>query len=278
MAAQIHVEPADDDGHGRISAHGHEEQSSILDRAVVVYSNENGETGDADSNRKKREEEAVLEAITEPGYYHGKPECSGPRRHAVKLGLDRAVAVALDNTRREVGVSIGRNNQSKVHEASDNDLGIAEDSANIRKSNWPFPARPSLINLQPCFDKSALVLAKPLGLLREIGQKEVEEEGDNDRQETFENEDPAPAAIASHVVHLTNGTGKETAKGTSEGRAGEEECVTTLGFVTTVPMACWLFFQVEKPGPYLPHANQIKSARKHACLKDAQEEACGEES
>lgn len=36
VAAQVHVEPADDDGHGTVGAHRDEEESRVLKLVIVV--------------------------------------------------------------------------------------------------------------------------------------------------------------------------------------------------------------------------------------------------
>jgi hypothetical protein len=185
MASKVHIEPADNDWHGRICAHRHEEQRSVLDRAIVMDSQQDSKSGYAYEDGEEGKQEAVLQAVTEPGYCHGEPEGSSPRRNAVELCLDWTVSKVPNNARRKVGVSVGRHDQPKVHEAADNDLDVLEHVAYVGKRNGPFPARGSLINLQAGFDKCAFVLAKPLGFLREVGQQKEEEERDKDCQKAF---------------------------------------------------------------------------------------------
>ena len=88
MAAEIHVEPADDDGHSAVDAHGHHEEGAVLEFVVVVDVNEDGETGNGKADGEYGEGEAVSEFIAEVGDDHGEGEAGGPWRYAVELCLD----------------------------------------------------------------------------------------------------------------------------------------------------------------------------------------------
>ena len=60
MAAEVHVEPADDDRHGGVRAHGDEEQCRVFQLLVVVDGDEDGKAGNGDGDRDDGEDEAVL--------------------------------------------------------------------------------------------------------------------------------------------------------------------------------------------------------------------------
>lgn len=107
VAAQVHVEPAHDDGHGAVGAHADQEQGGVLDVGMVVDGQEDGEARDGDADGPDGVGEAVAGEVAEDGDKHGEGEGGGPWGHAVKLGLDGAVVVGLDDGGGEVGVSVG---------------------------------------------------------------------------------------------------------------------------------------------------------------------------
>lgn len=74
---------------------------------AVVDGQEGREARDGDADGPDGVGEAVAGEVAEDGDEHGKGEGSGPRGHAVELGLDGAVVVSLDDGGGEVGVSVG---------------------------------------------------------------------------------------------------------------------------------------------------------------------------
>lgn len=105
VAAQVHVEPADDDRHGAVGAHGDEEQGGVLDVPVGVHVQEDGEPGGGHGDGDQGEGEAVLGFVRGEGDHHGEDEGAGPGGDAVELGADRGVAVGSDDAWGEVGVA-----------------------------------------------------------------------------------------------------------------------------------------------------------------------------
>jgi hypothetical protein len=65
MAANIHVEPAHDDGHGRVSAHRHEKEGSKLRIRVVMYPEQDDEPSQRDAGAPDGEQEAVADPVTQ---------------------------------------------------------------------------------------------------------------------------------------------------------------------------------------------------------------------
>lgn len=94
MPAEVHGEPADDDGHGRVDAHGDEEEGCVFEVVVRVHGDEDAEAGDGDEDGEQGEGEPVLELVTEVGDHHGEDEGGGPGRDGMELRLDGTVAVA----------------------------------------------------------------------------------------------------------------------------------------------------------------------------------------
>lgn len=95
----------------------------------------------------------------------------------MKLCLDRRVAEILDNSRGEVGISIGGNDQAKVHESAEQDFGIFEDVRHILGFYGSFARGAPLIDLEPGFDEGAFGLRKPLNFLWKVWKQEEECEG-----------------------------------------------------------------------------------------------------
>lgn len=90
MARQIHREPTDNDGHGAVSTHSHEEECAILQIPVfnAVDVADDAEAGHGHADRQEGAEEAVPDAVGDPGEHHREEECDGPGWDGVKLGFD----------------------------------------------------------------------------------------------------------------------------------------------------------------------------------------------
>ncbi len=107
VAAQVHVEPADDDRHGAESAHGDEVQGCILHVVIRVHGEKNGEAGDGNGDRHKGEGKAVPGSVGNVGNDHSEDEGACPRWHAMELRPDLTVAVGSDDARGEESVTKG---------------------------------------------------------------------------------------------------------------------------------------------------------------------------
>jgi len=130
----------------------------------------------ANADWEDDEEEAMLQAIGEPGYEHTECEGGGPGRHAVQLCLDRGVAITLQDAGGEVGIAVRWNNETEVHEAADKNLRIPEDATYIGYLDWAFGGRLALVGLKaPCYECS-LLFGEPLNLFREAREQEEEED------------------------------------------------------------------------------------------------------
>lgn len=174
VAAEVHGEPADDDGHGRVDAHGDEEEGRVLQAAVVVHGDEDAEAGDGEADGPHGEGEAVLQLVAEVRHDHGEGEGRRPRRHRVQLRADGRVPVALDDARREEGVAVRRHDESEVHEPADEDLVVLEHVDDVPDSNRAFCGGAALVLAQAVFDVDALLVGEPFCVLGEIGDDKVE--------------------------------------------------------------------------------------------------------
>ena len=108
MAAQVEVEPADDDGQGGVDAHGDEEEGGVFEVGVFVGGQEDGEAGDGDGGWEQSEKEAMFGQVGEVGDDQGEDEGGGPGGNGVELGADLRVAVGGDDARGEEGVAAVR--------------------------------------------------------------------------------------------------------------------------------------------------------------------------
>lgn len=91
------TKPTNNDWHGRVTSHSHQEKSCILERAVVVHRDQDCETGDCNTDSEDGVSESMACFVREVGKDHGEAEGSGPRRYTVKLSFDLAVAITVDN-------------------------------------------------------------------------------------------------------------------------------------------------------------------------------------
>ena len=78
--------------------------------------------------------------IGEGGNDHAESKSHSPGRNTVQLGFDGTVAVSKNDAGREVGVSIGWDDQAEVHESSNDDFVVFEDSADVLEGNRSFPS------------------------------------------------------------------------------------------------------------------------------------------
>jgi hypothetical protein len=204
MAAQVHIEPTHDDGHGRVCAASNQKQGAVLKLAVVVNGDEYCEAGNADADWQDGEEETVLELVGEVCDDHTEAKSSGPRRNGMQLRLDGRVAVALDNGRGEISVSVGRYNQPKVHETADEDLGVFEDFQDVSGGDGSFAGGFALVDFQSGFDVGTLVFGEPFTFFREVRDQEEEEERHDAGQEAFEDEDPSAEVVSADIFWIRN--------------------------------------------------------------------------
>lgn len=93
VTPEIHGEPANDDGHGAVDAHGDAKQSTVFESVVVVHGDQDAKACDGDTDGDDGKGETMFEFVTEEGYHHGKGEGCGPGRNGVQLRLDGGVAV-----------------------------------------------------------------------------------------------------------------------------------------------------------------------------------------
>lgn len=132
----------------------------------------------------------------------------------MQLCLNRAVAVAPDNARREVSISVSRHDETKVHETTKPDLDVLEYVQDVTTSNLSFSCTLALVGSESGGDVGALFLGQPFCFLRKVGYTEEEGKANDAGEEAFEDEDPAPSTIALDAFHLTNRCSEKTAKGT----------------------------------------------------------------
>lgn len=168
MSAQVHVEPTYNNRHGRISSHGYEEEGCVLQLAMIMHRDEDSETGNSDQDGENSEKEAMLEAIREIRDRHSETESGGPRRHAVKLGLDRRIAIALNNGGGKVGIAVGRDDEAEIHHTTNEDLGILEYISNVSQFDGAFTGGSALVDLEAGFHIGSLRLRQPLDFFGEV--------------------------------------------------------------------------------------------------------------
>lgn len=160
MTAQIHVEPTDYDWHGTIGAHGDKKKRGVLRVRLVVYSEKDCKSGDGDEDGDQGEGKSVLGFVGEECNDHSEDEGARPWRNAVQLGAGGTVSVTPNNSRgkkciatsglarsfrKDVFIPIGWHNQSKVHEATNEDFEVPEDIDDIFYPNFTFCGITALI-------------------------------------------------------------------------------------------------------------------------------------
>jgi len=147
VAAQIHVEPADDYRHGGVGAHGDEEETRVFNVLVVVHRKHDCEARDSYRNGDDSKGESMLREVRASGYDHCECKGTGPRWDRVKLCLDWRVAVRLHDCWREESVSICWHDHTEIHQTTKNNLIIFEDTADVPDCDLAFCSRTTLVDL-----------------------------------------------------------------------------------------------------------------------------------
>jgi hypothetical protein len=205
---QRRTEPAYDNWHGGVTAHGYEEQSCVLQRTVIVYRDQDGEADDCDADGKDSITESMACFVGEIGEDHCKGEGGGPGGYTVELCLDFTVAVAIDDWRWEVCVArreliskeisefndslrdlrVSRNNQTEVHETAEEDFVVFEYVAYVFGSHLAFDGWSTLFAAEAVDDICSLFVREPFAVFREIWKDEEEGGADNASKNAFEDE------------------------------------------------------------------------------------------
>lgn len=126
----------------------------------------------------------------------------------MQLGLDCVVVVGCDDGRGEIGIAIrgttgwacefhatecfhfqNLHNETHVHEAANEDFGVAQYDEDIADGNFALVSVVAKICRQACLDVGALILTEPLSLFR--ATQEVE----------------CCVSNCSSKIHYLNGTG-----------------------------------------------------------------------
>lgn len=120
--------------------------------------------------------------------------------------------------------------------------------------------------------------SEELGSLRKVVHEEESEECNNDCENAFEDEDPAPALVATYPVHLRNCVCKESGEGTCH-RGGRKE----------KSLALWMLGKAQnsdivKDGTYplylmgaVPHSEIVRDTGVESSFCHAEEQTGDEE-
>ena len=187
VTTQVHVEPTDDDRHRRVTAHGNEEKSHVLDSGLIGDVQEDTETSQRKTDRDKRKDESVCEAIREPGDDHGERKGASPRRNRAELRLNwrnLLTAQVGNDGWSEVGVAVGWDDEAEVHETSEPDLVVLEAASDVAESDLALDGGLALVDLEAGCNVGALGVGQPFGVLWERREEEEEENCDEDGEET----------------------------------------------------------------------------------------------
>lgn len=93
-----------------------------------------------DADTKDSVSESMAGRIGERGNDHAESESHGPGGNTVQLGFDGTVAVSKNDSGGKISVSIGWDDQAEVHESSNDDFVVLEDSADVFEGDRSFPS------------------------------------------------------------------------------------------------------------------------------------------
>jgi len=201
----VAIKPADDDRHGGVDTGDSQKEATVLNPVVVHVAEEDRESSQGDEQGEDDEEEAVFGEIGEGGNDHGEDEGDSPWWDGEELSPDRAVAEGPDDSRGEVGVGVGRDDESEVHETTSNDtvwhcdgsaLGVTERGQQLRRTILENVAHVlegvlgsetgvTDIILQTGLDESLLFFSQPGHGLREISDEPPHSKTNDTGEETL---------------------------------------------------------------------------------------------
>jgi hypothetical protein len=92
-----------------------------------------------------------------------------------------------------------------------------------------------LILLQPANHPAPVIDRQKLGFIGEVLHHPEGDDADEDGSNAFQDENPCPTWLAAYTIHSGDGSSEETAKGSSHGGGGEEDCSSHAEFGALVP-------------------------------------------
>jgi len=230
-----------------------------LNVVIAHVTNEYTESSEGNEQREDDKEETVFGEIGEGGNEHGEDKGGGPWWDGEELSSDCAVAEGPDDGGGEVGIGVGRDDESEIHESTSDDTEVLEDGADVLEGGPDGETRVTDVLLQTSLDESLLILRQPFDGLGEVSNEPPHDKCNDAGKGTLEDENPSPSRVVGNAVHLADAGGEQTTESTSQRSGGKEEGVSLLDLIT-----------------FVPHGNEVRTSREDGSLEDAQEEASSE--
>ena len=178
--------------------------------------------------------------VREPRDHHGKYSCRDVDWHREQLGSRRRVPQLVDDGGQEQRGAVQRADNAPVHPQTQVYLPISERIHDI------LPPESLLFSNQLSTFLTALIpqpMDHPLVLLRrqerrrlgEVINSEVRHNRHDHGQDAFKDEDPPPALIPAHTIHLRDPVGEDTAERAGHARRREEHGLPQLGLAPDIP-------------------------------------------
>lgn len=161
MTSQVHIKPAHDNRHGRVRPRGNKKQRHVHDVHILVNIQQDGEAADAQENRQDGKQETMSHPVRHDSHDHSYEKRASPGWDGSELSFNRSVMVCRDDGRRKVGVSVGGDDQPKIHEGAEPDLGVGEDRLDIAKGDLALGGVFALVGFEAGLDVGAFVLSEP---------------------------------------------------------------------------------------------------------------------
>lgn len=79
------------------------------------------------------------------------------------------------------------------------------------------------------------LVREPVDIFGEIRHEKKADYSRNGSRQTLEDEHPSPTAVTTDTVHLTDSSGKDTAKGTGKSGGAEEKTEALLRLAASIP-------------------------------------------
>jgi len=140
---------------------------------------------DGDEQHREDEDEPPFVVIGGGSDDHAQHEGGDPGGDGIELSLDGAVAEGSEDGGSKVGVAVPWNDESKVHETPEDDFEIFEDTEDIPPSRLNVELGVPNILSELCPDERFIVIGKPLGFFREVGDEEKHDRGAYNGHETL---------------------------------------------------------------------------------------------
>jgi len=168
-----------------VLTHHTQEQRSVPRVHIIADGQEDDHSNDRDEHQREDEDVPPFVIVRCSSDDHTHHETGNPGGDGVELSLNGAEAERSDDSGGEVGVTASRNDETEVHETTEDDLEVLEDAKDIPPGRLSDELGVTHILSEPCLDKGLLIIRQPFYFLREVRGQEKNDSGAHDGHDTL---------------------------------------------------------------------------------------------